>query len=90
LTPTGRPGRLSDAYTGLDMAAFTVAADFPIDGAAAGENLASRFRETSPGVWELRLDKPLAALDDGTLTVSVKDTQGNIARVARRLWIGER
>jgi hypothetical protein len=35
----------------------------------------------------MRLEKPLAALDDATLTVSVKDRQGNIARVARRFRV---
>jgi hypothetical protein len=46
---------MHDYYTGLDMDTFRVVADFPIDGAPAGEDLAKKFRPTTPGVWELKL-----------------------------------
>jgi hypothetical protein len=93
LTLPGRPGApltrilvgMHDYYTGLDMKSFRVVADFPLDGAAAGNNLASRFRMKTNGVWELRLATPVAGLAHGTLTVEVRDRQGNLARVERTL-----
>src|SRR5262249_51982352 len=72
-----------DYDTGLDMDSFQVVADFPLGGAAAGQNLASRFKEKTPGVWELTLSRPLTQLSGGKLTVSVKDRQGNITRIER-------
>jgi len=72
-----------DYGTGLDMNSFQVVADFEVDSAAAGENLAKKFRPKSEGVWELTLATPLAALDKGKLTVSVRDRQGNTSRIER-------
>jgi DNA-binding beta-propeller fold protein YncE len=74
---------MHDAYTGLDRDSFEVVADFPLAGSQAGQNLASKFRPTSPGVWELRLDRPITDLPRGRLTVSVKDHQGNRSRIER-------
>jgi hypothetical protein len=72
-----------DDYTGLDMDAFHVTADFPVAGADAGQDLGAKFKPASPGVWELKLDKPIAALPRGKLTVSVKDRQGNVSVIER-------
>jgi hypothetical protein len=72
-----------DAYSGVDGKTLSVTADFPVDGAAPGAELAARFKPVSPGVWELRLSKPLDELAAGTVVVSVKDRQGNTARVER-------
>jgi hypothetical protein len=80
---------MHDYYSGLVPESFTVTADFAIDGVAAGENLAPRFTSTSQGVWQWKLDKSLSALKEGTLVVSVKDRQGNIARIERTISIGE-
>jgi hypothetical protein len=74
---------MHDTGTGIDAASFTVTADFAIIGIAAGENLAKSFQPVSPGVWELKLSKPVASLPKGTLTVSVKDKQGNTTRIER-------
>jgi hypothetical protein len=79
---------MHDYHTGIDAATFTVTADFAIDGVKPGENLARRFVETSPGVHEARLATPIKALERGTLTVAVKDRQGNITRVERTISIG--
>ena len=76
---------MHDYDTGLDMASFTVTADFPIDGVAAGENLAARFKTASQGVWEYRLAQAVTALPRGTLTVSVRDRQGNVTRIVRTI-----
>ncbi|MDA1016281.1 MAG: hypothetical protein O3A00_17720, partial [Planctomycetota bacterium] len=74
---------MHDYFTGLNFESFSVTADFEIDGTPSGENLASRFKTTSPNVWELKLTKPIETLTNGTLTVSVKDRQGNITRIER-------
>jgi Hydrazine synthase alpha subunit middle domain len=72
-----------DYNTGLDPASFTATADFALDGARPGEELATRFQEKSPGVWEMKLNAPVKGLERGTLTVAVKDRQGNVTRIDR-------
>ena len=74
---------MHDAYTGLDAESLQVTADVPLAGAGPGENLASRFKRTSPGVWEWKLDQPLENLTAAKLDVSVKDKQGNTSRIVR-------
>lgn len=74
---------MQDTYSGLDPASFRVTADFAVDGVEPGTDLASRFKQTSPGVWEWRLTQPLERLERGRLTVSVRDRQGNVNRVER-------
>ena len=78
---------MHDHYTGLDMKSFRVVADFPLDGAAAGVNLALRFKNATDGVWELRLKAPAAPPPHGKLTVEIKDRQGNLSRIERTLAI---
>jgi hypothetical protein len=74
---------MADAYSGLDMDSFQVVADAPLAGLAAGQNLASKFMQAGPGIWELKLPAPVTELPRSKLTVSVKDRQGNISRVER-------
>ncbi|MBY0522851.1 MAG: hypothetical protein K2R98_05615 [Gemmataceae bacterium] len=81
---------MADAYSGLDMDSFHVTADFAVDGTAAGQNLASRFKPTSQGVWELKLPTPLGALPKGKLTVLIKDRQGNLSRVERTFSVASK
>jgi hypothetical protein len=78
---------MTDVYSGLDTDTFRVTADFAVNGSAPGENLATSFKPTAPGVWELRLSEPIKALERGTLTVSVKDRQGNLNRVVRQFSV---
>jgi Hydrazine synthase alpha subunit middle domain len=79
---------MCDAYSGLDLSSFGVVADFPLAGAAAGQNLAPKFRQKTAGVWELVLDRPLTDLPRGTLTVWVQDRQGNRSRIERSFSVG--
>jgi hypothetical protein len=79
---------MHDYGSGLDPESFSVTADFEIDGAAAGENLARRFKQSSDGVWQWKPGQALTALTKGTLTVSVKDRQGNVARIERTFSAG--
>ena len=78
-----------DYGTGFDPESFQVTADFPFAGKAAGENLASLFKPKSDGVWELALAKPVVDLPNPKLNVSIKDRQGNIARVERTFSVGK-
>jgi hypothetical protein len=74
---------MHDYYSGLDPDSFQVVADFPLDGAAAGQDLAARFQPKGDGVWELKLARAITRLAQGKLTVSVKDRQGNVSRIER-------
>ncbi len=74
---------MHDAYSGLDLDSFSVTADFSLDGAAPGQDLASRFQPKGDGIWELKLARPVTSLAKGKLTVSVKDRQGNRSRIER-------
>ncbi len=76
-----------DYGTDLDLEAFLAVADFPIDGIAAGENLAKHFKALPGSRWELRLAQPITDLRRGKLTVSVKDKQGNTSRIERTFSI---
>jgi hypothetical protein len=81
---------MHDYYSGLDMKSFRVTADFDIDGVPAGTDMSGRFRPKSMGVSEMRLKKPLRELKTGTVTVSVKDQQGNVSKVVRTFSIAAR
>jgi hypothetical protein len=81
---------MHDHETGLDIATFEVVADFPVDGMRAGENLAPRFQAKAAGVWELPFRRPITQLAAGRIVVSVKDRQGNVARIERTFSVSAR
>jgi hypothetical protein len=74
---------LFDYYSGLDLESLEVTADVALDGIPPGTNLASRFKRQSQGVWAWQLERPPASRLSGTLTVAVRDQQGNAHRIAR-------
>jgi hypothetical protein len=74
---------MHDYDTGLDPKSFRVTASFTVDGMPAGQNLAAKFRPVAQGVWEYRLATAVHELTRGTLTVSVRDRQGNETRIER-------
>ncbi|QDU30887.1 hypothetical protein ETAA8_60360 [Anatilimnocola aggregata] len=76
-----------DSYTGLDAASLSIVADVPLAGVAAGENLADKFRETSPGVRVWKLPQPITDLPAAKLTVSIRDKQGNTTQIVRRFSV---
>jgi len=80
---------MHDYGSGLDIDSFQVVAGFAVDGVAAGQNLAGKFRTVSPGVWELKLAAPIMT-GSGALTVSVKDRQGNETRIERTFSAGDK
>lgn len=78
---------LYDYGSGLAADSLEVTADFAIDDVPAGENLAERMHEVSPGVREYRLQTAISGLNAGVLTVSVRDRQGHVARIDRRFRV---
>ena len=62
-------------------------ADFAVEGAPPGTNLAPRFRAAGPGVWELPLAAPLS-VRRGVLTVAARDRAGNVTRTERAFTAG--
>jgi len=76
---------MHDYGSGLNLDRFRVVADFDMDGVKPGENLASKFKPTTQGVWEWTLAKPVTGVTAGKLTVSVADKQGNITTIERTL-----
>ena len=72
---------------GLDAASLEVTADVAISGVTAGQNLASKFTTTGPGILEMVLSEPLAT-KRAILKVSVKDRQGNTTRIERTFSAG--
>jgi hypothetical protein len=80
---------MHDYGSGLDLTRFEVTADFTLDGVPAGENLASKFKTKTQGVWEWTLAKPLTKLERGKLTISVADRQGNVTKIERSFSIRE-
>lgn len=79
---------MHDYKSGLDLDTFDVVADFSAGGLEVGKNLARRFVPRAPGVWELRLEEPIARLPRGTLTVAVRDREGNTSRIERVFSVG--
>jgi hypothetical protein len=67
---------------GLDQKSFEAVADFAVNGIPAGQNLAGQFQSIGAGIWELKLQSPLA-IARGVLRVSIKDRQGNLTRIER-------
>ena len=74
---------MHDYGSGLALESLEVTADFAVAGIAAGTNLAPRLQSKPGDVWELKLDKPVKDLEQGTLTVSVCDHQGNTTSIVR-------
>lgn len=80
---------MHDYESGLDPDSFQVTADVALDGVAAGENLAAKFRKKTDGVYEWKLTKPVTELSQGNLVVLVKDREGNVTRIVRTFSVGK-
>jgi hypothetical protein len=78
---------MHDYGSGLDLNTFTVFTDFEIDGKKASQNLAGLFKQTTQGVWEWKLSKPLDKLARGKVVVSVADKQGNVTLIERTISV---
>ncbi|MFP6766152.1 MAG: hypothetical protein VB858_21140, partial [Planctomycetaceae bacterium] len=78
---------MADYYSGIEIESLSVVADFPVNGSAAGDNLAGQFRSVETGVLELNLEQPLVTAGEHTVSVSVKDRQGNVTAIKRTFRI---
>jgi hypothetical protein len=74
---------VDDYYSGLDLESFVVRVDFELNGIPAGENLAPHFKQTNEGVYELVITELSPQPGVRSISVSIKDRQGSIARIAR-------
>jgi hypothetical protein len=80
---------MTDAYSGIDPSTFLVTANVAIDGARAGENLAGKFTALPGSRREWKLKHPLAT-SAATLTVAIRDRQGNTSRIERKFSVEEK
>ncbi len=74
---------LYDNYSGLDRQSLSVTTNFPVNGKAAGSELATDFRETGNFIWTMNVTPAIANLATGKLTVRVKDLAGNTSTLER-------
>lgn len=79
---------MHDYLSGLDFGSISITADVPLGSHAAGENLAREFTRQSHGVYAWTLDEPITSLETATLTVSVRDQQGNTTVIRRTFSVG--
>lgn len=80
---------LDDYGSGIDERSLSITADFALAGLPPGSNLASQLTSVGPGVKKLVLKSPLTALPQGTITVSVRDRQGNESRIVRSFSVAK-
>lgn len=81
---------MDDYYTGIVADSLTVETDFAVNGAKAGENLGSKFQEIGDGIFELKLQQPLPTGKQYSISVSVRDREGNVTRLDREFSVGQR
>lgn len=78
---------VADAYTGVQSGSLSVKAGFTVNGAAPSTELANQGRFVSAGIFVIPLQTPILNLEETTLTVSVRDTQGNKEQTTVRFWV---
>ena len=78
---------VADAYTGLDTPTLSIKADFPVNGAPTGAELAGQGSFIAPGIYSIPLEPPISNLATSLVTASVADLQGNTNRVEVRFWV---
>jgi hypothetical protein len=77
----------ADADSGLDPTTYSVTADFPVNGQAAGSELSGLGTFVAPGVLSIPLQARLWNLATQYVTASVADLQGNTNTVVVRFWV---
>lgn len=78
---------MHDYDSGLDADSFSVVADFKIDDFEPGTELAPHFKGLSDGVVSLKFGSEIRNLKHGRIIVSIRDRQGNLTRIERRLYV---
>ncbi len=78
---------VSDANSGISNTTLSVIADFPVNGAAPGAELAGQGTFINPGIFSIPLQTPIGALSPSHITAAVSDAQGNRTTLKVRFWI---
>ena len=78
---------VADAYTGVQSGSLSIKAGFVVNGTAAGAELVSQGSFINPGIFVIPLQTPILNLESTTLTVSVRDVQGNREQTTVRFWV---
>jgi hypothetical protein len=79
---------VADAYSGISNGTLSVKADFPVNGLAAGAELAGQGSFVGPGTFSIPLNPAISNLPPSHLTASVLDAQGNRAILKVRFHVG--
>jgi hypothetical protein len=69
------------------MKSLSVTASFGVNGKRAGTELAPLFARTDDHIWTMNVSPAITNLGSGQITASIKDKQGNIAKVVRSFRI---
>jgi len=78
---------VADAYTGVQSGSLSVKAGFTVNDAAPGTELVNQGSFASSGIFVIPLQTPILNLEQTTLTVSVRDMQGNKEQTTVRFWV---
>jgi hypothetical protein len=68
---------VADAYSGISNGTLSVKADFPVNGLAAGTEIAGQGSFIAPGIFSIPLNPAISNLPSSHLTATVLDAQGN-------------
>jgi len=79
---------MADADSGINVSSLSVTADISIAGQQPGDELAGLVTPVDQGIYHIPLSASLPAATNAHLLVSVRDNQGNIARVRRQFSVG--
>ncbi len=80
---------LYDYDSGVDFASVEITADRRLGKHPAGTNLAQQFVRQDQAVYAWNFDEPVTQLERTTLTVRVRDHQGNTTTVRRTFSVGQ-
>jgi hypothetical protein len=78
---------VADANSGIQSGSLSIKAGFTVNGAAPGTELVSQGSFVSPGIFVIPLQSPILTLDTTTLSVSVRDVQGNKSETTVRFRV---
>jgi hypothetical protein len=80
---------VADAYTGVDLRSLSVTADVFLASRRPGTDLAKFGAFVGDGIFSIPFAPPLERLEQGLLTVTIKDKQGNVTLRTVRFSVGD-
>ncbi|HZR20413.1 MAG TPA: hypothetical protein VFE51_24235 [Verrucomicrobiae bacterium] len=78
---------VADADSGLNPATLSIRADFSVNGAPVGTELAGQGKFVGPGIFSIPLNPPISNLATQHVTAWIADRQGNTNVVKFRFWV---